>query len=190
MSATVNWPAYQIGPRDSVFAIGVASSKFAELEQVLGFIFGIVFGVHDFDDELIVASVGSEAAAALITTKLNKLTWPEEIKTEVQHFIAGFHVCAENRNSLIHSVMESRAGETAVLFKTAKQGRAQWLSLTLEELQAVADSMNAFCQFGRSLGNWINTSTSPLPFSSGTPSWPDRPRLPRKLDYKGGSVSM
>jgi hypothetical protein len=32
------WPSYQIGPRDSVFALGVASVNYAGLEFVVGYV--------------------------------------------------------------------------------------------------------------------------------------------------------
>jgi hypothetical protein len=32
------WPAYQVGPRDSIFAIGVVSIKYSQLEFALGVI--------------------------------------------------------------------------------------------------------------------------------------------------------
>jgi hypothetical protein len=44
--AKSQWPPYPIGPRDSIFAMGVASIKFNELESVLRFIFGTVFGLR------------------------------------------------------------------------------------------------------------------------------------------------
>ena len=35
--------AYPTGPKDSIFAMGVASIKWAELESVLHFMFGTIF---------------------------------------------------------------------------------------------------------------------------------------------------
>jgi hypothetical protein len=39
------WPSYPIGPRDSVFALGVASVNYAGLEFALGGIFATVTGL-------------------------------------------------------------------------------------------------------------------------------------------------
>jgi hypothetical protein len=48
MSILPEWPAYEVGPPDSTFAIGVASIKYAQLEYALSSIFQYVMDIsHD-----------------------------------------------------------------------------------------------------------------------------------------------
>ena len=45
MTDPTPWPAYDVGPRESVFALGVASANCARLEVAFGFMFAKVFGI-------------------------------------------------------------------------------------------------------------------------------------------------
>ena len=65
MTEIADWPAYPIGPRDRIFAIGVVSTKFAELESAMRFLFSTVFGLDQEDGILIFAKIGNETAIDL-----------------------------------------------------------------------------------------------------------------------------
>jgi hypothetical protein len=184
MTGTSGWPAYQIGPRDSVFAIGVASTKFAELESVLWFIFGPVFELDMEASTMIPAKIGNEAAVDLIRRRLPEGGWQDAAKGDIEHFLAAFMICLENRNSLLHSALAWTGTESTVLFKTSKQGKTHGAVPTLTELRAVADDMQTYIIFGRALGNAINNRRSEPPmFPESAFPWPEKPALPVPLRY-------
>jgi hypothetical protein len=53
-----HWPSYSIGPRESIFALGVISGKFVELESVLEFIFGTILRLDQEQTKTIFARLG------------------------------------------------------------------------------------------------------------------------------------
>jgi hypothetical protein len=55
MEISDDWPEYAVGPKDSLFAIGVASSNFTALEAVMQFIFATVLDLTIENSEMISA---------------------------------------------------------------------------------------------------------------------------------------
>ena len=120
MTEIADWPAYPIGPRDSIFAIGVVSTKFAELESAMQFLFSTVFGLNREDGILIFAKIGNETAIDLTKRRLAKTEWPQKILDDVLYFVKAFEICKDNRNALMHSDLVWGPHKT-VLFKTTKK---------------------------------------------------------------------
>jgi hypothetical protein len=184
MTAAPDWPAYPIGPKDSIFAMGLAGIKFAELESVLRFIFGTVYALDADASTMMGAKIGNDAMIDLTRRRLSEGGWADPAKGDVAHFIKAFDICLENRNYLMHSQLAWTGSESTVLFRTSKQGKTLGAVPTLLELRAVADDMHAYCEFGRALGNAINNRLSDPPmFPVSAFPWPDKPALPRALRY-------
>ena len=188
MEIADDWPEYAVGHKDSLFAIGVASSNFAALETVLHFIFATALDLTEENSETIASKLGAEAVIILTRQKLDKLNWPPEIKDRTLHFLKGFDICLANRNHLMHSeiswVMGAHKTEKTFLFKRTKKGELHMAAPKLPELRRVADSMMIFTHYGRRLGNWINNhSTDPPTFPDAAFPLPDKPALPHSLDY-------
>jgi hypothetical protein len=187
------WPSYPIGPTESIFALGVASIKYAELESSLIFIFLTVLGIDRDLATMIHARVGSEACIKLIEQILPPLTMigpPTRDVFEIRYFIKVFQICTENRNHFMHSGIAILGGrEETLLFKTSKQGKTIIAMRDFRELRQVADDMNACHLYGRALGNAINArlggGAPVLPFP-----WPDRPPLPHRLDYTSDPIQL
>jgi hypothetical protein len=196
-----DWPSYPIGPKEGVFAIGVASTKFTELESILSFLFGTVFGMVRDDATMIVSKIGNEAAVALMQQKIIRRPSEEErdapptplqeqAADHLAHFIKAFNVCLENRNHLMHSGLAwtGTIGDP-ILFKTTKQGRTHASAPTLDELRGVADDIHRYCDYGRAIGNAINLRLSDPPIFSGAVfPWPDKSPLPRSLRYTQDAI--
>ena len=121
-----DWPEYAVGPKDSLFALGVASSNFTGLEMVMQFIFATVLDLTIENSEMISAKMGAEATVILMRQKLGTLKWEDHIKDRVLHFLRGFDICLENRNHLMHSeiswLMGTYETEKTFLFKRTKKG--------------------------------------------------------------------
>jgi hypothetical protein len=182
------WPQYATGPRESLFAIGVASSNFAALESVLHFMFGTLFDLGQDDYSMIASKIGTEAALILMRQKLDFLDWPQDTKDRIQHFLKGFEICLANRNHLVHSeiswLMGTHETEKTFLFKRTKKGELQMAAPRLPQLREIADTMHVYAQYGRGLGNWINNHrTEPPTFPDAAFPLPDKPASPAILGY-------
>jgi hypothetical protein len=198
METPEKWPAYRTGPRDSIFAIGMVSIKFAELESTLKFIFGTAFGL-DLNATTIVASkIGNEACVDLIERRLSANEWGNDINEHVLYFLEAFGKCLENRNHLVHSNLAWVSGEQhTVLFKTSKQGRTLGAVPKLTELRQVADDMHAYSEYGNALGGHINyihwPPSAAFQISGLTASvfpLPDKPSPPHSLHYSSGPQAL
>ncbi len=185
------WPDYPIGPRNSVFAMGLISIKFAELESVLAFLFATQFEPGLDNTIALCAKVGSKACGELMDARLASHVWPDSTKQKVRHFLRAFFILTDSRNSLMHSNLAWVAGSHTVLFKTARSGRTVAVAPTLEVLRRIADDMNAFVDYGRCLGNAINfASPDALKVFEGDFPYPDDPQLPAKLEYTGARIDL
>lgn len=182
-----DWPPYQIGPRESIFAMGVVSVKFAELESILIFMFATVLGVGSDTATKIVSKVGTGPCLQLIAQILATNDWPPETTDLVECFIKGMTTCTENRNHLMHSNLAWTGDEHTILFKTSKQGNTMIAAPKLSELRRIADDLNAFILFGRQLANAINNASTEPPIFPNTAgsafAWPDKPREPIPLKF-------
>jgi hypothetical protein len=88
-------------------------------------------------------------------------------------------ICVANRNYLMHSHMPGRFGKETVLFKKSRSGKSDfYLSIPLAQLKQVAEEMQAYCTYGRMLGNAINNTSEQVPI------WPKKPGLPVALKYE------
>jgi hypothetical protein len=179
------WPSYPTGPRDSIFAMGVVSIKFAELESVLIFMFATVKGISIDEATKEASKIGARNCQRLTGQMLAENEWPDRTSKLVEHFVEGVSVCIENRNNLMHSNLAWTGGEHTVLYKTSKQdGRTIMAVPKLSELRRVADDMNAFILFGRQLANAINNACSEVPiFPEFVFRWPHEPPMPSALDF-------
>jgi hypothetical protein len=180
----MDWPPYSIGPRESIFALGVISGKFVELESILEFIFGTILRLDPEQTRVIFAKLGCGSCLQMSSDCLAETGWTDDTKDYVTHFLKAVNICADNRNVLMHSHVVWRFGERTVLFKKSRSGGDLSLSTTLAELRRVADEMNVFCTYGRQLGNAINnTLTDPPVFPVTAYPWPTKPPLPSKLNF-------
>jgi hypothetical protein len=150
--APATWPTYEVGPHESVFALGVASVNYSRLEFALSGVFANVVGLtSDFTFSLF-PSIGNNVRLRLIRKYLAERDWPSDPKDRIAHFINAFEILAENRN-----------------------------------LRQVADDMMTFFNYGLSLTAFISLNLLGLEKTAvalGLDTWPDKPPLPRRLDYK------
>jgi hypothetical protein len=179
------WPTYPIGPRDSLFAIGVVSTKFTELESIFRFMFSTIFSFSTDDGNMIYAKIGNEAAVDLARRRLVITTWPKHARDDVAHFLKAFEICKANRDGLMHASLAWHS-QNIYLMKNTKSGKTQIASPTIDELRETANSINKFIEYGSNLGNAINNMfvEGPIPvFPASAFPWPDRPPLPHNLGY-------
>jgi hypothetical protein len=186
-----DWPAYQIGPRESIFAVGVVSVKFAELESVMIFMFATMLGL-DLDHATKTASkIGTRTCLNRMSAELGMTDWPNSTRELVGCFVDGASACTDNRNYLMHSNIAWTGDENIVLFKAMREGNTTIAVPTLSELRRIADDMNEFVLFGRQLDNAINNTSSDIPlFPINVFPWPPKPREPFVLKFTSEAVAL
>ena len=194
MTMPDSWPTYATGPRDSIFAMGVVSVKFAELESILAFMFATVLGISSDAATKIASKVGTGPCLQLTRQMLANNEWSQSRKDLVEYFIDGMSICTENRNHLMHSNLAWTGGEHTILFKITKQGNTVIAVPKLGELRRIADDMNAFVLYGRQLANAINNESFEIPVFSNSPgsafASPDKPRKPVALNFTSESQTL
>ncbi|MGO8908232.1 MAG: hypothetical protein ACLQDM_02725 [Bradyrhizobium sp.] len=190
MSSTRDeWPAYQTGPRESIFAMGVVSVKFAELESILTFMFATVLGIGIDTATKIISKIGIGPCLQLTSQMLATKKWSRATVELVEYFLEGAAICTENRNHLMHSNLAWTGDEHTVLFKTTKQGNTMIAVPRPSELRRIADDINEFILYGRQLANAINNTSEEVPIFPAFP-WPNKPRKPVALKFTSEPVTL
>jgi hypothetical protein len=82
------WPAYSTGPDDSIFALGVVSANYVELELAVLHIFSAILGTGEELSKRIMYKMSNEKTRErLMKEGLTLRTWPPEVNDLVLHFI-------------------------------------------------------------------------------------------------------
>lgn len=115
------------------------------------------------------------------------------VKDSVLHFADCFDICAENRNILMHS-MVNKAEDAAILnFAKASRNdpsRVNTLNLRLEDIRRTADEIATVYSYGTRLHTYFITNNSTLTpefykIPEDMQTWlralPNKPALPSKL---------
>jgi hypothetical protein len=186
MNVDPNWPLYQHGPRDSIFAVGMVSVNYAQLEFAVYGMFSTILALQAETATRLVYKLTPEMRDKMMREVLPTRGWPEQVTDLAQHFIEGHKVCYENRNKLAHSNLFAMSADAIILAKTGRDGRTTLANPRLDELRQVADDMKTFFQYGLHLSNMINFEIMGLKPQAGGSwyrAWPDKPPLPIPLEY-------
>jgi hypothetical protein len=186
MTEAPEWPAYQIGPKDSIFALGVVSVNYARLEFAVHGMFAAILGIGGALSYRLMYKIGPEMRDKLMREMLPTRHWPIPVDDRAWHFIEAHKICYENRNKLMHSNLMSGSDQAIVLYKIGRDGKSTLTNPTLSELRQVADDMNKLFDYGLWLSNLINLNLLREPPLAGIiayDTWPDKPPLPIPLEY-------
>jgi hypothetical protein len=185
MADPVEWPPYDIGPHDSIFAIAVASVNYGRLEFAFEHVFAKVLGITSSEARAHLATIRNyERARKEMRDALPNLNWPQDTKDRVIHFIKAFEILAYNRNCLDHSNVFVGDEAPTGLYKSDRKGNTILTNVTLAELRQVADDMRQYCVYGSNFSNSIGPAGELF-----TPLLPDQPPLPKKLNYTSEPLS-
>jgi hypothetical protein len=178
--------AYQTGPKDSIFALGVISTNYAQLEFAAQGMFMSILGMNATIGHFIFARLGPEMRDAIMRQALPLRGWPQNVEDLAYHFVEAHKICYENRNKLMHSNIMVGSERAILLFKIERSGKTMLANPTLKELRQVADDMNTYFNFGLWLSNMINLEILGIKPQAGDPwhnAWPGKPPLPIPLEY-------
>lgn len=181
----VRWPAYLVPFDETTFAIGVIAINYGELELNFRHLFGAVTGVGQPFAELLFPKIQNDVRLQLFDQSLTTPEWPPDLAAALRRFAAGYTICSENRNTIMHF----RAGGITLkgtilgtaFTKQSRSGQTLFYPVTTAEFRAIADDMNTYAEFARS------ADESVFLFRAGKawqPSLPETPPLPRKLDFQ------
>jgi hypothetical protein len=87
----------------------------------------------------------------------------------------------------MHSNLTAGFEDKVALYKSNRARGTILAQVSLAELRQVADDMDTYFNYGIAISNMIALDLLGLKSISGnTYSWPEKPPLPHKLDYKSG----
>jgi hypothetical protein len=181
-----NWPAYTTGPEDSIFALGVITTNYAQLEFAVYAVFTSILGLESEVSSRLMYKTAPEMRDKLMREVLPTRDWPDHVKDLVQHFIEAHKVCYENRNKIAHSNLFSLSPDAIILSKTNRDGKTVLANPLLSELRQVADDMKAYFDYGLWLSNMINLEVlglKPMEGDRWYRSWPQKPPPAKPLEY-------
>jgi hypothetical protein len=145
------WPKDLPLPRDHVFALGVISLNYGQLEGIFQYLFAEATGIGQAQAAALFQRLPNDQRRDILGQLLPLADFPSEIKDSVAHFAAAFKICADNRHALMHSRSGGVCPTGLVLDKTTRSGGMLTCKPTLIDLQQIADSMHAFSIFGAML---------------------------------------
>jgi len=186
MAETPDWPSYQIGPKSTVFALGVVGINYARLEYAVLGMFQVILGLDNIVSRRLMFKMSNEQRDKIMREMLPTWSWPENVHDLCWHFIKANKICYENRNLLMHSNLMSGSEKAIVLYQTRRDGKVALARPTLPQLHRVADDMNGLWLFATILAAKIRMDIlglKPLAGDFAPPAWPDKPPLPIPLEY-------
>jgi hypothetical protein len=148
-------------------------------------VFANVIGLTSEFAWALLPKLGTDARLALVRGALTGRDWPDDRKARITHFPDAFKILEENRNLLAHSNLTAGVKDQIALYKYNRAGKTILAQVTPAELRQVADDMDTYFNYGMSITNMIGLEFLGLKTITGANyAWPDKPPLPRKLDYK------
>src|ERR1700730_52402 len=172
------WPTYSIGPKDSIFALGVVSVNYARLEHAIHAMFAVILGIDGVVSHHLMFKIGPEMRDKLMREMLPTWPWPPNVTDLTKHFLHAQKICYDNRNMLMHSNLITGSDKTTVLYKHQRDGKIALARPSIKELHKVADDMHIYYNYGIHLSNMIRFKIlkhQPMPGDLAFSTWPDKP---------------
>lgn len=190
-----SWPTYEVGPKESMLALGVVSANYARLEFALTHMYAVIIGIDSSEATMRISRIirKNTHLERMRRHLENRPQWPSSVRDLCARFIDGFSLLNDNRNKLMHSNVISSSAEITVLYKTNREGKTELCAVSLAELRQVADDIKAYFDYGLHLGNMISHNLLGLPYLTGSlifHQWPDQPPLPVRLEYSSEPIAL
>jgi hypothetical protein len=172
--------------RDHIHALGVVAANYNSLEMTFYSLFCEYFGISDSAAALF-AQFKNNFRIDALKVVLDKYEADQKVADSVLHFLRCFNICADNRNILMHSLLEVyEQGPDHLLFrKSARHHPEQQIGLQfdLSAMREVADDIWTVEDYCRELYIFSITrrrDLSPDDESART-TLPEKPVLPNSL---------
>jgi hypothetical protein len=190
-----NWPQpdYFKGKKDHLHALGVVAALYNDLEFSLFSLFYMYSGLTRVVAQPLFENMSNSQRLDFLTRCVETSNIDDTSKELANHFIKCFSICAENRNFLMHSTINTNHELDIVIFSKASRedpNRLNSINADLATIRKVADIFNEIDNFG--VGVFFSASqkldwegrvigaiqVNGAPFA---PPSPQKPSLPSKL---------
>ena len=186
------WPDYLPGPRNDLLALGVIALNYGRLENIFRIIFAMVSGMSEAQVTAIFARINNRLREDIFEQLLATQTFPEGLIDLIRHWLAGYMICAENRNAVMHSHhggihSGARGTEGIVLSKFSRAGSRFSYFAHAKALRAIADAIDHQGNFGEQvmleIAGFQLCERQKRPRDFGQFPLPEKPRLPEALNW-------
>jgi hypothetical protein len=178
--AEYRWPTYNPGPPKHIYALGVISLNYNQLEQLLIYI--CYFSVDPSAIFLFDGMRNGERIAAVKT--IASRAEDKEMRAHIECVATYFSICSNNRNILLHCRSESEDNEDIFqLIKNTDEGFKHY-PVKLGTLRSVADSMHRGVEYFNAISKILlalNYRKLHPDHPIDVPAWPKIPRPPKSL---------
>ena len=184
-----SWPPFEgrLASVRFVHAFGQINLAYNFLEDAIGMIFTLSMPTNgDFSDALF-HKMNNRERMDLLKAIIEFGVINEAQKQAVLHLITCFDICTDNRNVLMHVIVEPVHGnaEALALSKKARNNplRTLQFQITVPELRRIADEAMAIFDYAMKLLFWLryhSTQDQNLAIAMGWPLPPAQPPLPDK----------
>jgi hypothetical protein len=177
-----DWPPLknQIGSAPYVHAIGQITLAYNGLENLMASIFCITLPVEYKFAEKVFHSMHNRERTDLLSALL-KNQKDDELRDALQHVVLCYDICTDNRNIVMHSILEEITPSLPKLRKRASQNPAKLLEfhVPLGMLRRVADQILETFNYGFFV--WIGIQNQSAGASLSLAPLPQKPPKPHKL---------
>jgi hypothetical protein len=114
----------------------------------------------DFSSRLF-HKLGNRDRIDLLSAVVSASDYLPEAKEALLHLLTCYDICTENRNILMHAIIESADADILTLSKTASNDPARYIHfrLPISDLRLVADQMAEAFTYALRLENWVAAQT-------------------------------
>jgi len=173
------WPEFhrRIGDAQQVHAFGQISLTYNYLEDVCSTIFDECLPTDPAFSTRLFNELNNRNRIGLLKAFVEANEKESEPKAAIMHFINCYDICTENRNILMHSLLQSADADIVAFSKRRSKPpfRENVFRLPLADLRATADEMAAVLDYGFALNAWLFRRNTPnyafrLPVPESTPT--------------------
>jgi hypothetical protein len=180
---------------DGIYAIGVISLNYCQLENMFLGLFQSATGMTEVQVVALFQRLQNDSRLKIFSQLTNQRSeFPADFKDRIRHFAAGYEVCVENRNAIMHShsrgsfFSERECTEGILLAKAAKSGSILACPLDLTGLRRIADDIHRYIIYAAGLTADLDASLE-LYRRNDPRAWQlsrlsDKPLLPQNLAWR------
>jgi hypothetical protein len=193
------WPEHPPGPRAHIYAIGVLSAYYNDLEDTFLKLLQHFSASPDELIALIFEKTPTNVRIQLLERAMDLRGVDAATRAIMDHFLKAYGICTNNRGLLVHSRMWAyrKRDNAAIATKRVRKSGEQWTyEFPLKMIRQVADDIHFWRSYGSYLYAYLNRlalSRQKLPKGAslfGPTTLPGTPDLPEnlldKFHSKGG----
>jgi hypothetical protein len=132
-----------IAPAAQLHALGQITLVFNYLEESIGNIFKVAMPTNSAFSEAMYHKLNNRDRVDLLAAIVRESSKEDDIKEAILHLLTCYSICADNRNILMHAILESADADIISLSKKASRDPTRLIEfrIPLVDLRAVADEM-------------------------------------------------